>query len=200
MIGFFLAHHRKGINQLNLDAVSGRLVSDLQAALKQTLINAATLYAALLFGGYFLHLYFTSTLVQMLFLSVPALMIGYLTIHFINVWRSYNFGILVDAGSDLIDIPASDVENSFMELITFKQFFDHAQRESLALSDIERIDNYTERSRGERYFHVTITGRFGSRMLTFSSKQKRDEFRNAVYSEYRKLTGAALNGDFNVDF
>ncbi len=197
--GFFWAYNEKGLLQVDLNALSGRVIRDLHTALTETITTAAIVYGALLFGGYFLHFVFDQKYLKFLVIAVPPLMIGYLTVHFINTWRSYNFGILIDASRDLVDIPASDVENSLMELLTLKQFFSHGERESLTLSEIERVDNYTSRKSG-RKFYITLSGKFGSRQLAFASKQKRDETRNALFAEFRTATGHTLNGDLNIDY
>lgn len=96
----------------------------------------------------------------------------------LNVWQTYYEGIVINAEKSELSFPATDVENSLIDIITLKRFFDHGRREVLRLASIETIMNETRTRRG--HYAVNIAGSFGSRQFIFDSKQKRDEFRAAI--------------------
>jgi hypothetical protein len=121
-----------------------------------------------------------------------------------NVWNSYKRGIEFDFKEETLVFPASDIENSFYEIVTFKSFFDLGKVEKLNFKDIEGFTNETRRSvssanrLNEGKFSVNIVGSFGSRKLVFNSKQKRDEFRNLI-TRALKINSGILT-DSNIDF
>lgn len=82
--------------------------------------------------------------------------------------------------------PASDVENSFFDLITLKRLRGLFYRESINAFDIEYVTNdfgYTgQKGFKQKIYGLNISGSFGSRNIRFYSKQKRDEARNILRS------------------
>lgn len=132
---------------------------------------------------------------KFILLGIPAIWLlsaGFV----IRVWQSYFTGILIDAGTSELSFPASDVENSLLDIITLKRFFGHGQRESLRLASIESVMNETRAKRG--HYAVNVAGSFGSRQFSFDSKQKRDEFRAAI-DWAAKQTGARIKQGGNAD-
>jgi hypothetical protein len=95
-----------------------------------------------------------------------------------KVWLTYQEGIVIDADNAELSFPATDVENSVLDIITLRRFFDNARRETVRLASVESVMNETRARRG--HFAVNVSGSFGSRQFVFDSKQKRDEFRAAL--------------------
>lgn len=95
-----------------------------------------------------------------------------------KVWLTYHEGIVIDADNAELSFPATDVENSVLDILTLKKFFDNARRETIRLASVESVMNETRARRG--HYAVNVSGSFGSRQFTFDSKQKRDEFRAAL--------------------
>ena len=128
----------------------------------------------------------------------------------IKVYSTYAKGYVADIANNEFSFPASDVENSLVDIITLKQLRNMINRETIALSDIRALNN--EKGRGQKYnpttkrnvgfdiWKLNISGEFGSRQFVFHSKQKRDECRSMIYTAcYRvgnKLRGAS---DLNLD-
>lgn len=125
---------------------------------------------------------------------------GYFMMYYVNCWRSYNFGILIDGSRNILDVPASDVPQNFADTVKLRQFFDHGRRETLRLSELERIDNVRVDDKKEKGIFLTLSGAFGSRLLEFSSKQKRDECRTALVAELKLVENSSLRSDTNWDF
>lgn len=82
--------------------------------------------------------------------------------------------------------PASDVENSLLDLITLKRLRGFFYRESVNALDIEYVTNdfgyKGEKGSKQKIYGLNISGSFGSRNIRFYSKQKRDEARNILRS------------------
>lgn len=114
----------------------------------------------------------------------------------IRVWLTYYAGIVIDAERSELSFPASDVENSLLDIITLKRLFHHGRRESLRLASIETVMNETRARRG--HYAVNVAGSFGSRQFVFNSKQKRDEFRAAI-DWAGKHAGTKTRQDGNAD-
>ena len=135
------------------------------------------------------------------------------------VWISYRKGIVLDPANDRISFPASDVEISLIQILLLMRFFKLARRETLLLSEIESVTNETRRYRAtsasiadftknkkagpgssavKTRFAVNLVGVFGSRQLTFASKQKRDEFRSHLQWALREI-GSRISTDRNID-
>lgn len=95
-----------------------------------------------------------------------------------KVWLTYHEGIVIDADNAELSFPATDVENSVLDILTLRRFFDNARRETVRLASVESVMNETRARRG--HYAVNVSGNFGSRQFTFDSKQKRDEFRAAL--------------------
>lgn len=132
----------------------------------------------------------------------------------IRVWNSYNQGIIVSSKYDKINIPASDVENTFLDIISLKRLRDLANRIEFSISEIDKVwvdrqkrtVTYTDRS-GKKpktktktivVYTVNIAGPFGSQNIEYTSRQKRDEFRSAI-SMCAKDLGLSLRVGSNVD-
>ncbi len=130
-----------------------------------------------------------------------------------KVWNAYYAGYEVDLEDGTFSFPASDVENSVMDIVTLKRLRNLLHRETLNLDELEALNNETKRwttkskdSKGRVVTHkhvaylLNISGDFGSRQFQFSSKQKRDECR-AMFNRAVKRLGLKLNSsDMNLDF
>ena len=95
-----------------------------------------------------------------------------------KVWLTYHDGVVIDADNAELSFPATDVENSVLDILILKRFFNNARRETVRLASVESVMNETRARRG--HYAVNVSGSFGSRQFTFDSKQKRDEFRAAL--------------------
>lgn len=116
----------------------------------------------------------------------------------ILVFINYNRGIVLHAGQGTVSWPASDIENSLIDIITFKRFRKHLRREVVPLNQIIDIRNDTiGRSSDDRY-RLNVSGHFGSRQLEFSNKQKRDECRMRLIAKLKEL-GRGASRDANYD-
>lgn len=135
--------------------------------------------------------------------TLSALLLSAVFIH--RVWRVHSSGIVIDKKEGTLTFPAADVENTVIDILTFRSFFNLARTETLKLSAVRDITNDTkrtsagaERIQQDRY-GVNIMGIFGSRQIPFNSKQKRDEFRSAI-AHITKRNGHFLGQDNNIDF
>lgn len=92
--------------------------------------------------------------------------------------------------------PASDVENSFFDLITLKRIRGVFYREKVPVDDIEYVTNdfglHGEKGNRKRIYNLNISGTFGSRNIRFDSKQKRDEARNILRSFSKTVMAADI--------
>ena len=60
-----------------------------------------------------------------------------------KVWHAQSPGIQIDPQQATLSFSADDLENSLHDILSLRRFFDHARRISIALHDIERLDNDT---------------------------------------------------------
>jgi hypothetical protein len=130
-----------------------------------------------------------------------------------SIWQSYYLGVIADVNTDLFSFPASDVENSVKDILTFKKFRNLAKRKSYPITQIRALNNETKRwttkstnSKGQSRSknHVSwllnVSGDFGSQQFEFSSKQKRDECRSMLFMATRRLGNTSRgSSDFNFD-
>lgn len=122
----------------------------------------------------------------------------------LKVWYAQSPGIQIDPQQATLSFSADDLENSLHDVLSLRRFFDHAQRISIALHDIERLDNDTfSTGRGQlrrRRFALNLSGDFGSYQLMFSHKQKRDECRTLINQTMQRIKGRAPSRDPNIAF
>lgn len=111
---------------------------------------------------------------------------------------AYGTGIVIDLKSKTVSWPASDVEEGFLDILMGKRFVNHLHRETVGLAEITDLRNDTD-VLNDRRSRLNLTGRFGSRQLEFSSKQKRDECRSQIIQAVREV-GVRPTSDFNTDF
>jgi len=130
-----------------------------------------------------------------------------------KIWNAYYAGYEVDLEDGTFSFPASDVENSVMDIVTLKSVRNLMHRDTLNLDELEALNNETKRwtskskdSNGRMVtkkhvkYLLNISGEFGSRQFKFNSKQKRDECR-AMFNRAVKQLGLRLNSsDMNLDF
>ncbi|MGP5480678.1 hypothetical protein [Pseudomonas helleri] len=95
------------------------------------------------------------------------------------------FGILVDTKQDRIIMPKDMNNYSIVDYVQLKFIRELGQMEEVHLSQIKRIT----RQGGTALF---IHGKFGSRSIKFSIKQKRDECMSAI----QEGSSASLNIEF----
>jgi hypothetical protein len=131
----------------------------------------------------------------------------------LSIWNSYSLGIIADVESDSFSFPASDVENSIIDILTLKKFKDMAKRNSYPITQIRALNNETKRwttksknaegrmvSKNHIVWMLNVSGDFGSQQFQFSSKQKRDECRSMLFTATRKLGNKSRgSSDFNFD-
>jgi len=130
-----------------------------------------------------------------------------------KVWSAYYAGYEVDFEDGTFSFPASDVENSVMDIVTLKSVRNLMHRDTLNLDELEALNNETKRwtskskdSNGRMVtqkhvaYLLNVSGEFGSRQFKFNSKQKRDECR-AMFNRAVKQLGLRINSsDMNLDF
>lgn len=129
---------------------------------------------------------------------LPCIMLSWLLSSWfiVKVWVTYSTGIVIDAENSTLSFPATDVENSIIDILMLKPLFNHARRETIRLASISSVMNETRVK--SSHYAINISGSFGSRQLLFHSKQKRDEFR-ATIDWATHETGARLRQDRNLD-
>ncbi len=100
--------------------------------------------------------------------------------------KAYNTNKKFTIKNGYLHVPASDVENSFIEIITLKTVQGLFYNKTIMLSNIQQVyfDGYGSQGRN---FPLTVIDNKSSNNLIFSSRQKRDEF-------YHRLT-SVLNID-----
>lgn len=131
----------------------------------------------------------------------------------IKIWNVYNTGYEIDLVNRTFSFPASDIENSIWEIITFKQLRNMMHRETLSLDDLEALNNETkkwtttskdkdgfEKNKDHIAYLLNLSGKFGSRQFQFAAKQKRDECRAAFNAASRQLGLKINSSDMNLDF
>lgn len=142
--------------------------------------------------------------------AVAALIFLFMGRYTWKVWDSYNQGILVSSKHNQINFPASDVENTLMDIITLKRMRDYANRLVYSLSDIDKVwvdrqrrkvthtVNGKKKTKTVIVYTVNLAGSFGSKNIEFTSRQKRDETRSAI-SICAKDLGLKISVGANVD-
>lgn len=116
---------------------------------------------------------------------------------FIRVYVVYIKGVSLIDG--IFSWPASDVENSFIDLFTLKRIRGFFYRESVNAIQIEYVTNdfgyQNIGNKKTKVYGLNISGDFGSRTIRFNSKQKRDEARNVLknFSKTRMEADIAFN-------
>lgn len=165
-------------NQSWRDNGKQRSISDIWLALKTTVtvFGQITVVAVMILAV--ASLLFSGRITPgFLLLGIPVVWV--LSAKFVfKVWLTYHEGIVIDADNAELSFPATDVENSLLDIIRLRRFFDNARRETVRLASVESVMNETRARRG--HYAVNVSGSFGSRQFVFDSKQKRDEFRAAL--------------------
>lgn len=141
--------------------------------------------------------------------GLVLLLIQSVLIYFAN--RRY----LINLETQSFSFPRSDMENSIVAIITLQPYWNLMRRESVLLTDIENIYLDTQRwtsvkkmsngndakgrpkTKNEITRHVkyclNISGIFGSANLSFLSRQKRDEVRNALEQGIKLVCGKRVD-------
>jgi len=143
--------------------------------------------------------------------AIPALLTCLASGYIGKVFAASYVGIIIDEANDVLSIQGSELENGFMDILTFKALRNTMTRERLQLSSVEGVFCETKRwttktkdsnNRSKTIHHVkfclNMTGIFGSRHFEFSSKQKRDEARSAILTSTKNVTASPIS-DVAVD-
>lgn len=137
------------------------------------------------------------------------LLIQSVLIYFAN--RRY----LINLETQSFSFPRSDMENSIVAIMTLQPYWNLMRRKTVPLADIENIYLDTQRwtsvkkmsngndakgrpkTKNETMRHVkyclNISGIFGSANLSFLSRQKRDEVRNALEQGIKLASGKRVD-------
>jgi len=190
------------------------VVSDVWGAIKIMFTIILTLailsVLPLLFKAYNVETFSQYSFKYSLYVFIGLLVVFFIPI--VKVWNAYYGGYEVDLEDQTFSFPASDLENSIMDIVTLKRLRNLLHRETLNLNELEALNNETKRwttkskdsngrtvSRKHVQYLLNISGDFGSRQFKFTSKQKRDECRAMVNRAIKKL-GLKLNSsDMNLD-
>lgn len=160
------------------------VIKDVWVALKlafTTYISMCMVYVILTYftEGTKLHIYLNKYF--LIFLIVA--LIQCILIYFAN--RKY----VIDVETGFVTFPRSDIENSILDIIIFKPFWNLMRTRTIHCNEIENIyldtqrkTHKTSKNKTERKieYNLNIVGTFGSANLLFYSRQKRDEVRNAI--------------------
>lgn len=126
-----------------------------------------------------------------------------------------NHKYVVDTDSGMFTFPRSDMENSFLAIIFLFPYWNLMRRRTVKCSDVENFyldtqrwsedtqvsdgttSNSVSKFKTKKIKHVrytlNIVGAFGSANLTFLSRQKRDEVRNAIAQCVKDKTGRSID-------
>ena len=169
----------------------------------------ALVFGFSLLGGFIGYIVYSFVFHSLWIIAFFIILINLISFKFIyNVWDTYSKGYIIDIENNKFSFPANDVENSILEIMKLKPFFNMAKREELLITDIIALNNETQRwttksSDGKTQKHIkyllNISGKFGSRQLEFSSKQKRDECRTLLSYAKKKLGSKFVSNDMNLD-
>ncbi|TMO47080.1 hypothetical protein CWC25_02180 [Pseudoalteromonas sp. S4389] len=191
-----------------MESIENQRTVDIWYAIKSSIyphiyISLMLFFAALVFG---IEILFSR---PQLYLYVNLLILLYT----IPVWKALSHGYEAKIDLDSFSFPASDVENSVLDIITLKKLRNMMSRTTIRLSEIRALNNEKSRRASRNLFAgqkgvprmkdvwlLNISGDFGSQQLEFNSKQKRDECRSmlftACYKKGNRLRGAS---DLNLD-
>lgn len=118
------------------------------------------------------------------------------TIGSILIYRA-NSRYMIDLENDAFTFPASDLENSILQIIIFAPLWNLYRRKTVALTSIQNIylDTLpnTKKYNGKPRYRINITGDFGSARLDFLSRQKRNEVRSALSLAVKKASGRKID-------
>lgn len=128
----------------------------------------------------------------------------------IFVYRA-NRRYVVDEDAGLITFPRSDVENSLLEVIFLMPWVNLLRTKTISIDDIENVyidtkrwttksqvangktasgkTKYRTETKRHVLYTINITGRYGSDNLDFTTRQKRDEVRNAISQSIKRRSG-----------
>lgn len=173
-------------------------------------IAAISFFGPIVIGPMLIGEQYTFTWMHSVFIFLGILLILFIPIK--RIWNAYYAGYEIDLDQKTFSFPASDIENSIMDIITLKRIRNLMHRDTLNLNEIEALNNETKRwtskskdSNGNTVtkkhvnYLLNISGEFGSRQFSFSNKQKRDECR-AMFNKAIKQLGLKINSsDMNLD-
>jgi len=157
----------------------------LLATLRSITFFAILLYIILLFGMYLLGTEYVAGQIKIFSIIYGVLFL----IYFIKVFSVFNKGYVIDLDKEEFRFPATDVENSLLNIITLEKYRDYARVKKVVLQDISDIyiDNQrkkvfssTSNKTTKTIYTINIVGFHGSNNLNFSSRQKRDEVRGIL--------------------
>lgn len=152
---------------------------------------------------------FLFNLLQWFIYGFVLLLVQSVLIYFAN--RRY----LINLETQSFSFPRSDMENSIVAILTLQPYWNLIRRKTVPLADIENIYLDTQRwtsvkkmsngndakgrskIKNETKRHVkyclNISGIFGSVNLSFLSRQKRDEVRNALEQGIKLVCGKRVD-------
>jgi len=116
----------------------------------------------------------------------------------------------INTKNNLFTCPAVDISNSIIAFIILVPFFKLFWTQDVDLRDIEGVYLDTQRwstthgEKGKKYtkkharYNLSVTGSFGSQSLTFLSRQKRDEVRNALIQGMKHCGKKNIRQDVEV--
>ena len=108
----------------------------------------------------------------------------------------------IDMVSGKVRMPSTDLENSLLDIVLFKPYWNLMRSTQINASDIENIyldtkrwSTKTKSTKWKKHvrYNINLAGRFGSANLQFINRQKRDEVRNALQQACR------VHGNRDVD-
>ena len=121
-----------------------------------------------------------------------------------------NLTYKINTENNLFTCPAVDISNSIIAFIILVPFFKLFWTQDVDLRDIEGVYLDTQRwstthgEKGKKYtkkharYNLSVTGSFGSQSLTFLSRQKRDEVRNALIQGMKHCGKKNIRQDIEV--
>jgi hypothetical protein len=101
----------------------------------------------------------------------------------LRAFYAYSRGIRFYEAEAEVELPGSNTDMSILDLLTLKTFRQRFVRERIPVSEVHGLNNHrvtskpSPKAKSRTDWYLIISGDFGSRMIRFASKAKRDEAR-----------------------
>lgn len=106
-----------------------------------------------------------------------------------------NSRYFINVDKNEVVFPKSDIENSVLEILVFAPYWNLMRSKIVQISDIQNIYINAE----DEAINLDVTGTFGSCRFIFSTKQKRNEVRNALVNSVEIVTSRSVDTSVNVN-
>lgn len=105
---------------------------------------------------------------------------------------SYNVNKKITIKDEILKIPASDVEQSILDYFILKPIWGLLYPRSIPLADVIKVNIDGYGSKKDDIYPVIVIDKHASNRLVFTSRQKREEFREKVGILINQKSGANI--------